>query len=103
MFGSKPAFASAGVIGAAVAILAGLAQLIGYTISAEDQAALVDLINNGFVLVTGLVSLIGGIVALWGRIKATKQITGVVSAPPPQITAADLNREQLERIKRMTP
>ena len=78
--GEKPALASTAVWGSIVAIIAGAAPLIGYSISTDDQAAMANLIQNGVAVVSAVASLIGGAVALYGRIKATKQISGVLTA-----------------------
>ena len=63
----KSPLASMGVWGGLIAVLAGLGSLLGYTISAADQASIIDLIE-------GLVAVIGGAVAIYGRIRATKRI-----------------------------
>lgn len=80
MEGGKSALGSTAVWGGLVAILAGLAPLVGYTVSADDQAALVNLIQSGMVTVTAAASLVGGIMAVYGRIRATRQITGLTPA-----------------------
>lgn len=64
---SKSLFASKGVMGGVVAALAGVVGVFGYTITPEDQAALITLIPS-------IVAIVGGIVAMYGRIKATKKI-----------------------------
>jgi hypothetical protein len=52
----------------AVVVFAGLtAQALGYNFAAEDQQGAVNLI-------TGIVEAIGGILAIYGRTAATKQI-----------------------------
>lgn len=80
MGGSKSALSSVTVWGAGVALVAGAAQLVGYTISPTDQAAIVNLIQNGVTLYASIASVVGGALAIWGRIRATKQVTGVVKA-----------------------
>lgn len=75
----KSAAGSVTIISAVVVLLAQLAQLIGYTISPTDQAVLVNLIESGVTIVTTVVSIIGAIGAIWGRVRATRQITGVVA------------------------
>ena len=64
---TKSATQSAGVWGGIIAVLAGIAGLFGYSISEADQATL----SQG---VTGAFAFVGGIVAIWGRIRATKTI-----------------------------
>ena len=63
----RSAFASKGVWGGLVALAAGLLAMSGYTISPADQVQLVN-------LVAGIISAIGGILAIIGRIRATKRI-----------------------------
>ena len=63
----KSALTSKGVWGGLIALAAGLLGLLGYTISSADQVQLVN-------LVAGIVSTIGGILAIIGRIRATKRI-----------------------------
>lgn len=63
----KPWYLSKGVIGGLVAVLASLAGLLNYTIGSADQTQLVDLI-------TAAAGLIGGGVAIVGRISASKKI-----------------------------
>lgn len=63
----KSVFASKGVWGGLIAVAAGLLAVLGYSISPADQALLVN-------LVAGVVSTIGGILAIIGRIRATKRI-----------------------------
>lgn len=103
----KSAISSAGIIGALVAMLAALAPIVGWTISETDQAALRTVLESGVLIVSNLIAFGGAAIALWGRWKATKQITGVVTAAPapplqpspPGTTADDLNRIELERIR----
>lgn len=64
---TKPWYASKGVVGGIVAVAAGGAALFGYSISPADQASLVE-------LAAGLASAIGGVLAVWGRISATRTI-----------------------------
>lgn len=81
----KSAIGSVTIVSIGVVLAAQLAQVVGYTISENDQQALVNIINSGLVVVTTGVSIVGSIVAIWGRVRATKQISGIVtpaSAPP---------------------
>ena len=63
----KSALASRGVWGGGIAVLAGVVGFLGYTISAADQRSIIDLIENA-------AALIGGALAIYGRIRATKRI-----------------------------
>jgi hypothetical protein len=77
---NKSAVGSIAVWGGVVAILAGAAQIVGYSVTPDDQAKIVEFINSGVTLYAGIASLISGAVAVWGRIRASKQITGIVKA-----------------------
>ena len=63
----KNIFASRTVWGAIIAVIAGIAGIFGYAISPEDQANLVEI---------GLAaaSTVGGVIAIFGRVKASKKI-----------------------------
>ena len=63
----KPWYQSKAVWGGLLAVGAGAATIFGYQVSPADQAHLPDLL-------IGLVELIGGFAAVWGRVKATKLI-----------------------------
>lgn len=80
MGGSKAAITSSGVIGALVAGAALLAPLVGYTISDDAAQTMNHILNDGFLLITNGIAIVGAGVALYGRITATKQITGVITA-----------------------
>lgn len=67
MFDTKPFLKSTTIWGALLAILASGLGLLGYTVTPADQ---VEAVAIG----TSLVSAIGGAIALYGRIKATKRI-----------------------------
>ena len=69
MNGMKNLFASKTVWAGLVVILATVAQFFGYEISAADQASMV-------VILTQSATLLGGAVAIYGRITATKKIGG---------------------------
>ena len=64
---TKPIWQSTTVIGAAIAVVSAIVGFFGYSVGAEDQAGLVSLISQ----ITGAV---GGLIALYGRVKATKKI-----------------------------
>lgn len=63
----KNIFASRTVWGAIIAIIAGIVGIFGYSIGAEDQANLVEI---GF----SAASTVGGVIAIFGRVKASKKI-----------------------------
>jgi hypothetical protein len=65
---TKPIWMSKTVWGAGVAILASIAGLFGYTFSPADQSVLVELVTT--VLTAG-----GGLLAVYGRVVATKPIS----------------------------
>jgi hypothetical protein len=64
---TKSIFASRGVWGALIAVLAAGGGLLGYTITPDQQVQVVE-------SVALIASGIGGLVALWGRISATKRL-----------------------------
>lgn len=64
---TKSIWASRTVWGGIVALLAGIATLFGITLSEADQSILADAL-------LGISSALGGILAIWGRIRATKRI-----------------------------
>ena len=66
--------ASTTIWGGAVAAVAGLAGIFGYTISPADQAALSDSIGQIVTLVTSVSALGGGLLAIWGRVRASKTV-----------------------------
>ena len=63
----KTLLASKTFWGAFVAVLAGALSLFGYQLAAEDQAQLVN-------AVSGIAAAAGGVVAIYGRIVASKRI-----------------------------
>lgn len=67
MFETKSALTSRAVWGGVLAMAAPLAGWLGYTVSSADQAEIA-------ALVSAAISVIGGALAIWGRIKATKRI-----------------------------
>lgn len=64
---TKPWYASKGVIGGVVAVLAGISALFGYSVSAADQASLIELL-------AGLAGTAGGLLAIVGRVTAKQAI-----------------------------
>lgn len=74
----KSALGSLTIWGAVVVVLAQLAQLAGYSISADDQAAMVNLIQSGVTVATTIASIIGALAAIWGRVRAQRPITSAM-------------------------
>ena len=68
---TKPWYASKAVIGGVLAAVAGIAAMIGYQFSAP---AVEQTTNDTLLIVESIVAIIGGALAIWGRIKATKKI-----------------------------
>ena len=64
---TKPATKSLTIWGGAIALGAGIAGLFGYHIDPAIQANIVDLASSA-------VSVVGGAIAIYGRIKATHVI-----------------------------
>ena len=64
---NKSWWASKTVWGGLLALVAGVAGVFGYQLLPEDQAALID---GGAALAASL----GGVIAIWGRVRASKGI-----------------------------
>lgn len=62
---------SKGVWGGILAISAGALTIFGYDLNADEQANLIEIITT---LGSGIVSAVGGVLAIIGRVKATKKI-----------------------------
>lgn len=67
MDADKKWWASKSVWGGTVAIIAGIAGVFGYAVDTGDQETIV-------AAITGIAGSIGGLVAVYGRIKAKDQI-----------------------------
>jgi len=67
MQGTKNILESKTIWGGIVVILAAAIGLGHYTISPEDQARLTELLTNG-------AAVLGGILAIYGRIVASKEV-----------------------------
>jgi hypothetical protein len=98
----KPAIFSKGIIGAIIAIIGAGLPLLGYALTDDDRAALQDVIESGLLVAGNLIAVGGAMLALWGRISAKRQISGVVTAatPPPRTEAQvtrDLNLDEARR------
>jgi hypothetical protein len=70
MVEGKNWWASRGVVGGLVALVCGVLAAMGYAATAEDAA----IMTNATEAVLSAISAVGGAVALWGRIRATKRI-----------------------------
>lgn len=68
MGNSKPWYMSKGVWGGLVALLAGVAAMLGYNLGPEDQVTL----TNALI---GAGSAVGGVLAVYGRVKAQDNLT----------------------------
>lgn len=67
MYDVKSIFASKTIWGGLIALIASAAAIWGYAITPADQAQIVELI-------TGFGGIIGSVLAIYGRIVATKKI-----------------------------
>ena len=70
MLDAKNWWASRGVVGGLVAMVCGVLASMGYAAIAEDAA----IMSNMTEAVLSAISAVGGAVAIWGRIRATKRI-----------------------------
>lgn len=68
-----PWYQSQAIWGGIIAAGAPIAGLLGYAVSTEDQAAFAQ---NAMVISVGLSSVIGGALAIYGRLTTTRQIKG---------------------------
>lgn len=66
MADTKGFFESTGVWGGLLSLVGGVS-FAGYSLTAEDAASIVPLAQ-------GIVGAVGGLVAIYGRVKATKRI-----------------------------
>ena len=65
--GALKAAALLAFVGARLALLGGALGFLGWTLTADDQQALID-------LGVSIAASVGGVVAIYGRIKASKKI-----------------------------
>ena len=67
MYDVKSFFASKTIWGGIIALIASLSAIWGYAITPADQAQIVE-------LVTGMGGIVGSVLAIYGRIVATRTI-----------------------------
>lgn len=70
----KSLLASRTVWGALIAIAASLAGALGFAVGAAEQAAALSLVDQVLGEWDRIATLIGGALALYGRVKATRRI-----------------------------
>ena len=63
----KGVLSSKGVWGGVIVVLSALLGMFGYTIGLEDQQALTDAVSQ-------IGAMVGGLLAIYGRVTATKRI-----------------------------
>ena len=63
----KSLFASRTFWGGALAVVAGILGFFGYQIGGPDQAALIE-------AGSAIAASVGGVISIWGRVKASKLI-----------------------------
>ena len=63
----KSLFASRTFWGGVIAVLAGVLGFFGYELGGPDQAALIE-------AGAAVAAAVGGVIAIWGRVKASKLI-----------------------------
>jgi len=71
MTNTKPWYASKTVWGGIVAAAAGVASLAGYELSPDTQAFLAD---QAVAIATSVATIVGGVLAIYGRLNAKKKI-----------------------------
>jgi hypothetical protein len=73
---TKPALASVTIISALVAVAAQVTKLgFGYPISPADQTLIVGYGQQAVEIGTTIATVVAGFGAIWGRVRASKQIT----------------------------
>lgn len=75
MDASKPWYQSSGVWGGVVAVVAPVAGFFGYTVTADDAKAIADGVTQLIVAGSGIASIAGGVIAIVGRVRASKKIS----------------------------
>jgi 2-methylisocitrate lyase-like PEP mutase family enzyme len=67
MTGAKSIFASKGVWGGAIAVLAGMAGFFGFAVTSSDTSEITSHIDS-------ILAAVGGLLAVYGRITANKTL-----------------------------
>jgi uncharacterized membrane protein len=65
---TKPALQSVSILGGLVAIVPTLSNILGYDIGSEEVNA----------IVTSASAIVGGVMAIYGRVTATDKISGII-------------------------
>jgi len=68
---TKPWYQSKTIIGGAVTLAATVAAIFGVEVDEQTQAVIVD---QGVAIGTAVATVIGGVLAIYGRLKASKGI-----------------------------
>lgn len=74
MYDAKPWYQSSGIWGGLIAVIAPVAGYFGYAFTADDAKALADGVTQLIVAGSGMASIGGGILAIIGRVRASKKI-----------------------------
>ena len=74
MYGTKSIFKSKTFWGAIIAIVASLAGLFGFEITAKDQQDLLSMYDQALAAWDSIAVFVGGVLAIYGRISATSRI-----------------------------
>lgn len=75
----KSATSSMTIIAAAVIVVSQLVELVwGYKFTPDDQEQIVHIANETVTLIVTVTSIIGGLGAIWGRVRASRPITSVL-------------------------
>ncbi len=67
MFGEKNLWTSKTFWGGLLAVVAGILGFFGYQLGGPEQQAIIE-------AVSAIAASVGGLIAIWGRVKATKEI-----------------------------
>lgn len=71
---TKSILASKGVWGGVIAVLAGAAGFFGYALAPSDATALAEHAESAYNAGVAIVGAVGGLIAIWGRVSASKKI-----------------------------
>lgn len=76
---TKGALKSLGVVGPIISMIAVGLGYIGYEVGPDVIAEATSAVQQGVLLVAGVISLFGSVLGIIGRIRASKKIKGLVS------------------------